>query len=346
MRLLKFYFLLITIVISCKFHDKNKAQGLNNQSNEYDFTIAFGSCNNQVLKNNLWDDIEKNNPDVWIWGGDIIYSDTEDMAYMKKNYQTQKNNPDYKKFIENIPVLGTWDDHDYGLNDGGKEYIKKAEAQQLLLDFLDVSKNDIRRKREGVYYSKNFKTDKGIIKIIVLDTRYFRTALTPDTETKKRYKSNPYGQGTILGLEQWKWLENELNTSNATFNIIVSSIQFLSSEHGFETWGTMPHEVDKLEQILKTSKAKNTIILSGDRHISELSKKNVEGLNYPLIDFTSSGLTHSYSSFKSEPNKYRVDTVVSEKSFGILQFNFENNTVLMEMKGDNNNTYYNYKITY
>ncbi|MDP6922929.1 MAG: alkaline phosphatase family protein, partial [Lutibacter sp.] len=35
-----------------------------------DFTIAFGSCNNQHLTNVLWPEIEKNHPNVWIWGGD------------------------------------------------------------------------------------------------------------------------------------------------------------------------------------------------------------------------------------------------------------------------------------
>ena len=66
------------------------------------FTIAFGSCNNQVLKNNLWNEIEKNNPDIWIWGGDVIYSDTEDMIYLKNNYEIQKNDSDYSNFNGSI----------------------------------------------------------------------------------------------------------------------------------------------------------------------------------------------------------------------------------------------------
>lgn len=299
-------------------------------------TIAFGSCNNQVLENTLWSEITKNNPVVWIWGGDIIYTDTEDMVFMEQNYSKQKNDTAYASFIKNVDVLATWDDHDYGLNDGGTEYAKKEEAQQLFLDFFDVPKEDKRRTRKGVYHSKDYVINKNSVKIILLDTRYFRTALTDDTLTSKRYIPNIINEGTMLGAAQWKWLENELKNSTATFNIIMSSIQFLSSEHGFESWGNMPHEVEKLENLLISTKAKNVIILSGDRHISEISKKDVLGLSYPLIDFTSSGMTHSYTSFKSEPNKYRIIDVISDKSFGILKIDLKLNTINFEIRGENN----------
>ncbi|VAV86037.1 Phosphodiesterase/alkaline phosphatase D-like protein, partial [hydrothermal vent metagenome] len=143
-------------------------------------------------------------------------------------------------------------------------------------------------------------------------------------------------EGSMLGEVQWKWLTNQLQNSKASFNVIVSSIQFLSSEHGFESWGNMPHEVDKLINLIKTTQAKNVIILSGDRHISEFSKKEVDGLTYPIIDFTSSGLTHSYINFKGEPNQYRIEDVVFEKSFGILKFDFDKLTVTMQMRGKDN----------
>ncbi len=115
----------------------------------------------------------------------------------------------------------------------------------------------------------------------------------------------------------------------------MSSIQFLSDKHGFECWGNFPHEVDKLKQLIVSSKAKGVSIISDDRHISEFSKTKVKDLSYPLIDFTSSGLTHSYSSFSSEDNPYRVGKVVSKKSFGVLQFNFKNKQISFMMMGDN-----------
>lgn len=301
-----------------------------------DFTIAFGSCNKQNVENVLWDDIMQQKPNLWIWGGDNIYADTDNMETLRTEYNKQLNHEDYKRLIATTKILGTWDDHDYGLNDGGEEFEMKKESQQIFLDFMGVTKNDKRRQKEGIYHAEEIKTKNGIIKIIVLDTRYFRSRLVKDTESKKRYKPTTDKALTILGEIQWQWLKNELQISNADFNIIVGSIQFLSWEHGFETWGNFPHELNRLENVIANSKAKGVLLLSGDRHISEFSRKSIKGLSYPLVDFTSSGLTHSYTNFSGENNKYRVGKVVSEKSYGLLKFNFKDSKITMEMYADNN----------
>ncbi|MEO9660941.1 MAG: alkaline phosphatase D family protein [Maribacter dokdonensis] len=302
-----------------------------------DFVIAFGSCNRVDLPNLLWDDILNTEPDVWIWGGDNIYADTDDMKALRAMYDQQKKEPGYKKLAQITDVLGTWDDHDYGLNDGGVEFKAKAASQQEFLNFMNVPESSELRKRKGVYNSKNYVIDGHEVRIILLDTRYFRTPLTPDTETDKRIKPNEYGVGTILGDTQWNWLEKELQNSTADFNIIVSSIQYLSQEHGFEAWGNFPHEVDRLAKLIEDTKPKGVVVLSGDRHISEFSKINLEGIDYPLIDFTSSGLTHAYREFSGEPNKYRVGEVVYTESFGILEFDFKAKTVDFKIVGDNGN---------
>ncbi len=299
-----------------------------------DFTIAFGSCNKHDMKNRLWDDVLAARPDVWIWGGDIVYADTSDPEKIAAMYNSQKEVPGYRALLEKIPVIGTWDDHDYGLNDGGEEFESKKGSQQVFLDFLSVARDDPRRAREGVYASHDYIRPEGNVKVLVLDTRYFRTALTPAEEKGKRYQPGEYGKGTVLGEIQWSWLESELKGSDADFNVIVSSIQVLSGQHGFETWGNFPHEVDRLEKVISDSKAKGVIILSGDRHISEFSRAAPDGLPYPLIDFTSSGLTHVYSAFSGEPNPFRVGEVISEKSFGLLEFDLRAKRVYFLIVGD------------
>jgi alkaline phosphatase D len=326
--------LAIVLILSCTL---KKTTSKIESNHNVDFTIAFGSCNKQYETNVLWKEILKNNPNLWIWGGDNIYADTKNMRKMKDDYTTQINQKDYKAFLKKTPILATWDDHDYGVNDGGVEFTYKKEAQQLFLDFLNVDAQSERRKREGIYHSKLINTPKGSIKVIVLDTRYFRTALTrAKMKNKKRYVPNSFGEGTILGKAQWNWLNSELTSSNADFNIVVSSIQFLSAEHGFEKWANFPHEVVQLKKVILNSKARNVVLLSGDRHISEFSQLKIDSLSYPLIDFTSSGLTHSYINYTGEPNRYRIKNVVSEISFGLLKFNFDKNTITMQMRGKDN----------
>ncbi|MCX2720423.1 alkaline phosphatase D family protein [Lentiprolixibacter aurantiacus] len=299
-----------------------------------ELNIAFGSCNKHDLDNLLWDDILDLEPDLWIWGGDNIYADTDNMQLLREMYEAQNKVPVYNRLRKKVKMLGTWDDHDYGLNDGGVEFEAKAESQQVFLDFLNVSRDDPRRTREGVYHSFDYKGRGGSVRILVLDTRYFRSPLIKDTITQKRYTPDLSGRGTILGEQQWKWLEEQLQTSKADFNLIVSSIQFLSGEHGFECWANFPNEVSRMEQLISGSGAKGVIFLSGDRHISEFSRKDVPGLSYPLVDFTSSGLTHAYRGFTGEPNAYRVGEVVSTESFGWLRLNLETGEVHMQMRGD------------
>lgn len=325
----KLYLVLLAISILCGC--KTKA----NKANPNEIIITFGSCNKHDVENVFWDDILAQNPDVFIWGGDIIYADTDDVEKIQMLYDFQDKVEGYAALKEEIFVTGTWDDHDYGLNDGGVEFSAKEGSQQAFLNFMDVPETSTRRTRKGVYSSQLISKPEGHIKIINLDTRYFRTALTPDTENAKRYIPNEPNEGTILGDEQWQWLEAELKNSDADFNLIVSSIQFLSNAHGFEKWANHPSEVEKMKQIIIDSKAKGVVFLSGDRHISEFSKTTIKGLSYPLVDFTSSGLTHSYTSFKEESNPYRVKEVVSIPSYGYLALDLKSKNVVMRIMGNN-----------
>ena len=322
--------LLLPLFFSCK--SKSKPESPYKPVSE--FTIAFGSCNKTELKNYLWDDILDTNPDLWIWGGDNIYADTDDMSLMAKMYQEQKNLAGYRKLRKEIPVTGSWDDHDYGKNDGGVEWEVKKQSQQAFLDFIDVPASDPRRSREGIYTVQKIELPLGSLSIIILDTRYFRTGLTPDATGEKRYVPNTYGDGTVLGEVQWNWLEEELKRSETDFNILVSSIQFLSDQHGFETWGNFPHEVERLKKLIADSGAKGVFILSGDRHISEFSKADIEDMAYPIIDFTSSGLTNAYRDFSGEVNPYRLGEVISTESFGLVRINFTDKLVRFQIMGD------------
>ncbi|MDT8414112.1 MAG: alkaline phosphatase D family protein [Flavobacteriaceae bacterium] len=306
------------------------------ESAQEPFTIAFGSCDNQRLPNLLWDDVMQNKPDVWIWGGDNIYSDTDDMHRMAADYAVQKSDSAYLALAKQAKILAIWDDHDYGKNDGGVEWEVKDEAQQLFLDFIDVPHHDARRKRAGIYHSETLNLPQGSIKIILLDTRYFRDALEKSPTRGRRYEPTADTTKTVLGEAQWAWLKDELKNSKADFNILVSSIQFLSAKHGFETWGNFPNEIRKLEKTIVESGAKGVLILSGDRHIAEFSEKKIDGLPYPLVDFTSSGLTHVYKGFKGEENPYRMGEVTNVVNFGLLKFDFETHRVQFELRGDQN----------
>lgn len=339
---MKIFIVLIVLIsiISCKQSVNNKLvqdEKYAQKENTNDFTIVFASCNDQNREQPLWRPILINEPDLFIWGGDNIYSDTDDMSKMKRDYDKLLSNTFYKELLLRVPVIGTWDDHDYGKNDAGVEWEKKKESQQLFLDFLRIPKGDSLRAQEGVYYSKKFTTPEGALKVISLDTRYFRDSLKRSKRKGWRYDPWEEQNGfTILGDAQWKWLEGELKDQSATFTIIVSSIQFLNDEHGYEKWGNYPSEVKKLYALLNNAKARNIMILSGDRHFAEFSSVKIEGLPYELIDFTSSGLTHTYPNSPPSANRFRVGKEIKDLNFGVLRFDFTHKKVFMEIRGEDN----------
>lgn len=313
----------LAVILIASFAISIKAQTSKSQ------TFAFGSCNRETSPQPLWDVILKDQPNLWIWLGDNIYGDTHDMDVLKEKYQIQNDNPDYKRFAAKVPLIGTWDDHDYGKNDAGKYYPRKQESQQLALDFLKVPAESPVRKQEGIYSSHDYQVGSKRIQVILLDCRYHRDTLMQDGN--KSYIPNV--QGDILGQEQWTWLESQLST-NADAYIIGSSIQILSEEHPHEKWANFPSARKRLIDLLIKTKPNGVILLSGDRHTGEFSKMQVSGLDFPLYDITSSGLTHTSKNNK-EHNPYRVGPLLNQKHYGLLEFKDKGKKleVTMSLKG-------------
>ncbi len=313
-------------------------EGQNIDFNQNLSTIALGSCNRQDRPQDMWTSIAAHNPQLWMWLGDNIYGDSEDMNVLLEKYLLQKNGTEYTQFREGRSVIGIWDDHDYGVNDGDKNYPKKDESKQLMLDFLDVPKSADVRKRAGAYQSYTFGEVGKKVKILLLDGRYFRDELQADNSGTSRYLPNP--NGDILGEAQWSWLEEELSNSDAQIHLIACGIQFIPEEQIYEKWANFPAARDRFFKLLEKTKPSYTLLISGDRHISELSKMDLDGLDYPLYELTASGMTHTWSNGGSEPNKYRIGELVVALNFGLLQIDWTGGTpkLTAEIRGNDNSS--------
>lgn len=295
-------------------------------------TIAFGSCNKQDEPQPLWDDIIAHQPDVFLFLGDNIYGDTEDMQVMKGKYDMQYAHPEYARLRAKTRIVGVWDDHDYGKNDAGKEFATKEESQQLFLDFFDIPMDSPLRTREGVYSANTVKVGDHAVKIILLDARYHRDKLKRENGVYQPNKS-----GTILGKEQWKWLAKELSDKDISLYIIASGIQFIPEDHRFEKWVNFPNERQNLFDLIASSEAKGALLLSGDRHIAEISTMDWNGLPYPLVDFTSSGMTHTWTDVPEEYNRHREGEIIAALNYGLLNLSTDkagNLQVNGEIRGD------------
>lgn len=269
--------------------------------------LVFVSCFKQTRPAPAMESIAALKPDVFVWMGDNVYGDTEDMAVLKQKYQVVKDLPAYQRVLKEATVLGTWDDHDYGDNDAGKEFPKRAESQQVFLDFIDEPEVSPRRKQEGVYGLRDFGPEGKQVRVILLDTRYHRDPIGSD--------------GTMLGEAQWAWLEQALVESKASVNIVVSSIQFLPEGHRFEKWSNFPKEQKRMLELLARNEVPPVLFLSGDRHLAEISL-DTERVGYPLYDITSSSLNLPLGGAKDEPNDHRVGRNFRPANFGTLSFDW------------------------
>ena len=293
--------------------------------------IAFGSCLSQDRPDPIWDAVLAMQPDLWIWLGDNIYGDSDDPEALRAKWSALHESPRYTALREQCAVLGTWDDHDYGRNDAGAEYEHKAESQQLFLDFLGVSSDSPRRDREGVYHATTIGPPKKRVQVILLDVRYHRSPLT-DVEAENRAQgiAGPYGpstdpNATVLGEEQWQWLEQRLREP-AELRVVASGIQLLAEEHGFEKWANFPRERARFLELVERTGANGVVVISGDRHAAEISRLTPrnDGLwpSYPLYDVTASALNRP-SSWHDERNHHRVGGRWPEENFGLIEVDWE-----------------------
>lgn len=304
------------IVLACSIANAQQT------SNEVIERIAFGSCISQDKPQDIWYKVIDQKPQLFIFLGDNIYGDTEDMDVLKKKYDMLLAKPGYIQLKKKTQVIATWDDHDYGVNDGGKEYPKKEKSKEIFLKVFDEPAVSDRRNHEGIYTSYMYGPAGKKLQIIMLDTRTFRDKLCvggKDEDCLGEYKKCEDTTKTMLGDAQWKWLEEQLKVE-ADLRIIGTSTQFLEDFNGWEGWINMPHERNRMLNLIKKTKANGVCFISGDVHYGEISMLKSDDM-YHIWDVTASGMTHGHSC--AGPNVLRVGGCYMQPNFGMIRINWE-----------------------
>jgi alkaline phosphatase D len=286
--------------------------------------IAFGSCAHQAKPQPIWDAVLDYRPELFIFAGDNVYGDVTSaaMTELEAAYAMAAGIKGYARVREAVPVLAVWDDHDFGRNDGGADFAHKEAAKRLFLDFWSVPDGDPRRTREGIYHARTFGPEGMRLQVVLLDTRTFRSPLMPtgerDAPGKERYLPDPDPTKTMLGAAQWAWLRTRLEQP-AELRLIVSSVQVLADGHGWERWGNLPAERDRLFELIEETGAQGVVFLSGDRHVGALYRR--PGGPYDLYELTSSGINMAYA-FNREAGPRRLGAVYGAENFGTIDIDW------------------------
>ena len=96
----------------------------------------------------IWEAILQYRPRLFLFLGDNVYGDVRDgkpvdteaeiLDSLRLAYLRAAAIPSLTRLRQTVPHLATWDDHDYGRNDGGAEFVHKRASQQLFAEFWQL----------------------------------------------------------------------------------------------------------------------------------------------------------------------------------------------------------------
>ena len=109
---------------------------------EHGVRLAFGSCFDTRYfhdKYKIFKNIAGQQPDIWVWLGDSIYTPSNFLFYkyqpsfskIQSYYDSVKNNENYTILQNKSRIVGVYDDKDYGMDDGDASNPNKIEMKKL-----------------------------------------------------------------------------------------------------------------------------------------------------------------------------------------------------------------------
>lgn len=255
----------------------------------------------------MYDALRRAEPDVFIHSGDNIYADGPLLAEVPLDDGTTWRNlvtpakskvaetleefrgcfaynlldENARRFGANVPIIAQWDDHEVCNNwydelvlSNDARYTEKRvhvlaqRAKQALFDYLPIRRHTTEPGR--VYRSFSYGP---LLDVFVLDMRSYRNANSPNDE--------PSG-ASILGAEQFRWLERSLLASRAQWKVVASDmplglVVLDPPNGGSRTYEAVANgndgaptgrelEIARLLQRLKQAAVKNVVWVTADVH--------------------------------------------------------------------------------
>lgn len=267
----------------------------------------------------MWNRLQAQNVDFLFLTGDLVYVDSFENVERLKATEFDI----WQRYVDSLrripvyhwtnlkPIFATWDDHDYGTNDGDRDFIGRDNADKLfhalyfgdnIADVWALGPNGT----SGVF--KAFGQ-----KFFLMDDRSFRQP------NKNQASAEPYGH---WGETQHKWLMSNL-AEDATPSWIFNGNQFFRGA---------PDDITFVESLAFNHKAEYqnfcegiksinapVVFGSGDVHLSEVMQIPAEAIGFKSFEFTSSSM-HSYTGSNPWANSLRIEGMTCvEFNFMVIQ---------------------------
>lgn len=266
----------------------------------------------------MWGRLATVNPDAVFFLGDNVYADREIDFYkgpanadvIWERYAQTRNRLKFFRERRLTPVIATWDDHDYGQDNGNRDFPFKNESRDIFeAYFAQEALPEAIERGPGVSSVLSLSGQR----FALLDNRTFRS---PPTETN----------GTHLGDEQERWIQSKLRLDPkqpAQPVWLINGDHFFGAYHKqkFESFeGEHPLALDRLLNATRELPAP-VVFISGDRHLTELSEVPATKLGYKTYELTTSAI-HAIT-FESPwdrfPNPHQIEGRSGELNFAVVQ---------------------------
>ncbi|MBC7372256.1 MAG: alkaline phosphatase D family protein [Bdellovibrionaceae bacterium] len=248
-------------------------------------TLKFALCS--CLKESyheaeIWKNMVLQKPDVIFFVGDTVYADKgapkdgADPTHLWKRFCEARTVLEIYYSKKLIPILATWDDHDFGLNDSNRfTYPYIQESQWNFQQFFAQEESHCRFIKRGPGISTAFQYNEQLF--LLLDNRTFRDR----NGSRDRYAH--------WGQEQESWMLELMRKNSGPTWLMTGSQVFpsapfkpsLSRDHVGQFAGFMKE--------LKTTPSK-VVFVSGDVHFSEISLIDTPEVGYRTYELTSSAV--------------------------------------------------------
>lgn len=277
--------------------------------------VALISCMDDSFEKEqkaIWPEVFAQQPDVLFLIGDTSYADkglgrlgapTEKDLWSR--YSETRSKLAAFKAPRLVPIIAVWDDHDYGQNDGDRNFSLKDQARKVFDTFFPQSP-------EGEHFQRGPGVGSHLkafgLHFVFLDDRTFRSPNGQDIPDQ-----------THFGEEQEKWLAEILEKAKGPA-VLISGDQFFGGYHSFESYqGSHPKRFERHLKEWRKSPVP-LVFWSGDRHLAEITQVSPQDLGYRTYELTSSGLhAKVYSNtMKRNPNPNQVVGQDGELTYMII----------------------------
>lgn len=280
------------------------------------FRFAIASCmdaSHDREQDTIWRSLGQDDPDYLFLLGDNVYATKAlnagekalDPQRLTQQYLAMRRRLELYRLPKLIPTLAIWDDHDFGMKDGDRTNPYRKKAKDVFQLFFAQPQRDkvLQHGPENAAVFTGYN-----MQIFLLDDR-----------TQRQPNGTDPGEFAHWGAPQEKWLLAKWQEFNG-ISWLLNGGQFFGAYHRFESFaGSHPQSFAKFLAKWRDLK-RPAVLVSGDRHLSEVMEINPPDSPFKTIEVTTSPLhARTYPSKWTEiPNSRQIAGVDLKINFVIV----------------------------